>query len=123
MWLTFDWDDVSPNDPKVVSAIEDLKSMFGVGMVWKRISSSKTGLHLVIGEGKFNVKAGTIGIKPKEFADDEVMEIRERFAEEPYGLECKGRLMTDKLRRQGGTTWGRVFIVKNGNVSEEWEPC
>jgi len=123
MWLTFDWDDVSPTDPKVISAIEDLKKIYGLGRVWYRLSSSKTGMHLVIGNGKYNPKTASIGIEPIEFEDDEVMAVRERFAEEPYELECRGRLMTDKLRRDEGTTWGRVFIVKNGNVSGEWIPC
>jgi hypothetical protein len=123
MWLTFDWDDVSPVEPKVIAAIEDLKELFGVGRVWCRLSSSKKGMHLVIGDGRYNPKTASIGIQPIEFEEDDVMRIREQFAEEPYGLECRGRLMTDKLRREAGTTWGRIFIVKNGNVSGEWEPC
>lgn len=123
MWLTFDWDDVLPSDPKVEEAFGELNSLFGIGNVWYRISSSQTGLHIVIGEGKFSRETSSLSIEPIEFTDEQVMEYRKLFANDKWGLECNGRLLTDEMRRQGGTTWGRIFTVKNGKVSGEWLPC
>ncbi len=123
MWLTFDWDDVTPNEEKVKNAFSDLNEMFGVGNVWYRISSSQTGLHIVIAEGNYSKETSSIYLTPKEFDEDEVMQFRKLFSYPPYELECNGRLVTDSLRRSGGTTWGRIFTVKNGNKSGEWLPC
>ena len=45
------------------------------------------------------------------------------FVNEPWNIECNGRLQTDLMRQKGGTVWGRVFTLKNGNISGEWLPC
>ena len=54
MWLTFDWDDVSLDTPIVKGAIKELVFLFGEGNVWYRISSSGTGLHLVVANLKWD---------------------------------------------------------------------
>tara|TARA_R110002012_G_scaffold318539_1_gene537149 strand:- start:6158 stop:6529 length:372 start_codon:yes stop_codon:yes gene_type:complete len=123
MWLTFDWDDIEPNHIKVKEAFIKLNEIFGHGNVWHRVSSSGTGLHLVIGTASFNKKTASIIISPIDFSDDEVFNYRTMFSSSAWELECNGRLITDGLRRQAGTTWGRIFTVKNGNVSGEWSPC
>ena len=47
--LTFDWDGVGLEDKKVQHALDSLTYEFGQGNVWYRISSSGTGLHIIIG--------------------------------------------------------------------------
>ena len=47
--LTFDWDGVGLEDIKVNEALDSLTWEFGQGSVWYRISSSGTGLHVIIG--------------------------------------------------------------------------
>ena len=56
MWLTFDWDDVSLDETIVKNAIKELVFIFGQGTVWYRISSSGTGLHLVIANLRWDEK-------------------------------------------------------------------
>ena len=123
MWLTFDWDDVSLDEIMVKNAIKELVMIFGKGNVWYRISSSGTGLHLVIANLRWDEKTMQSILTPKDFEDEVVMNLRNTFADEPWNLECKGRLITDSMRQQGGTVWGRVFTLKNGNLSGEWLPC
>ena len=123
MWLTFDWDDVSLDAPIVKKAIKELLFIFGKGNVWYRISSSGTGLHLVIANMGWDGETMQTILTPKDFEDNVVMSMRTIFAEEPWNLECKGRLNTDTMRQQGGTVWGRIFSRKNGNVSGEWLLC
>jgi len=123
MWLTFDWDDIMSDDAKVKIAFNKLNELFGVGNVWHRISSSKTGLHIVIANANYNKKTSSIILSPIEFSDDQVLHYRNLFSSEDWNLECNGRLMTDNLRKLAGTTWGRIFTVKNGNVSGEWNAC
>jgi len=123
MWLTFDWDDIEPNHIKVTEAFTKLNELFGFGNVWHRISSSGTGLHIVIGSAAFNKKTSSIVITPIEFSDEDVLNCRRLFSSAEWELECNGRLMTDSMRIQAGTTWGRIFTVKNGNVSGAWTPC
>ncbi len=123
MWLTFDWDDVSLETPIVKTAMEELVFLYGEGNVWYRISSSQTGLHLVIANLKWDAETMQSILTPKDFEDELVMNIRQSFAVEPWNLECEGRLNTDTMRQTGGTVWGRVFTLKNGNVSGEWMPC
>lgn len=123
MWLTFDWDDVSLDETIVKNAIKELVFIFGQGTVWYRISSSGTGLHLVIANLRWDEETMQSILTPKDFEDEVVMSLRNIFADEPWNLECKGRLITDSMRQQGGTVWGRVFTLKNGNVSGEWLPC
>ena len=123
MWLTFDWDDVSLDNSIVKKAINELVFLFGEWNVWYRISSSGTGLHLVVANLRWDEKTMQSILTPKDFEDEVVMSIRNIFADEPWKLECKGRLKTDTMRQQGGTVWGRVFTLKNGNISGEWLPC
>ena len=123
MWLTFDWDDVSLDKLIVKDAIKELVSIFGKGYVWCRVSSSGTGLHLVIANLKWDRETMQSILTPKDLEDEVVMSLRHIFADEPWNLECKGRLITDTMRQTGGTVWGRVFTLKNGNVSGEWLPC
>lgn len=52
--LTFDWDDVSLEDGIVQAELEWLCEEFGEEYVWYRESSSKTGLHIMIGELRIN---------------------------------------------------------------------
>ena len=47
--LTFDWDGVGLEDTTVHNALDSLTYEFGQGNVWYRISSSGTGLHIIIG--------------------------------------------------------------------------
>ena len=48
--LTFDWDDISFDDERVIDALNQLTDIFGMGSVWYRVSSSGNGLHVMIGE-------------------------------------------------------------------------
>ena len=123
MWLTFDWDDVSLETPIVKDAIKELVFLFGEGNVWYRVSSSGTGLHLVVANLKWDEETMQPILTPKYFEDEEVMSIRNIFANEPWNIECELRLKTDVARQKGGTVWGRVFTLKKGNVSGEWLPC
>tara|TARA_R110002050_G_scaffold99275_1_gene205917 strand:+ start:149 stop:520 length:372 start_codon:yes stop_codon:yes gene_type:complete len=123
MWLTFDWDDVSLETPIVKAAILELVVLFGEGNVWYRISSSGTGLHLVVANLKWDGETMQSILTPKDFEDEFVMSIRKMFVNEPWNIECNGRLQTDLMRQKGGTVWGRVFTLKNGNISGEWLPC
>lgn len=123
MWLTFDWDDVTPDTEEVKLAVKELVSMFGDGYVWYRISSSGHGLHLVIAKLTWNTASESVFLSPIEFDDEEIMEYRGQFLEEPWNLECLGRLMGDSARKVSGTTWGRIFAVKNEGLSGEWFRC
>ena len=48
--LTFDLDDMTIEDEKVVDLLNWLCEEFGTENVWYRISSSGDGLHVMIGE-------------------------------------------------------------------------
>ena len=48
--LTFDWDDASLDDELVQSGLQLLTTLFPIENIWVRVSSSKTGLHVMIGE-------------------------------------------------------------------------
>tara|TARA_R110002110_G_scaffold142711_4_gene331022 strand:- start:4071 stop:4442 length:372 start_codon:yes stop_codon:yes gene_type:complete len=123
MWLTFDWDDVSLDSSIVNDAMGELVFLFSKGNVWYRTSSSGTGLHLVIANLEWDAETMQPILTPKDLEEEIVMSIRKRFRDEPWNLECNGRLRTDFGRQSGGTVWGRVFTLKNGNVSGEWLPC
>ena len=123
MWLTFDWDDVNPHDPHVKAAMGKLVEEFGDGYVWYRLSSSGEGLHLIIAELEWQPESESILLKPFQFTDEEVVLWREIFHAVPWILECCGRLITDSMRRLSGTTWGRIFKVKNSATVGEWLPC
>ena len=123
MWLTFDWDDVTPDAKEVKLAMKELVNLFGDGYVWYRVSSSGQGLHLVIAKLAWNSASERVLLSPLEFDDKEIMGYREQFFEEPWNLECLGRLMGDSARKASGTTWGRIFALKNEELSGEWLPC
>ena len=123
MWLTFDWDDVNPTNPIVQTAMEELVNEFGDGFVWYRLSSSGNGLHLIIARLEWREQSESISLKPLDFPDEKVVEWRQKFHDEPWNLECCGRLITDAMRRMSGTTWGRIFKVKNSSKVGEWLPC
>ena len=57
--LTFDWDDVCIKDTKVQEALNDLEKDFPA-KVWYRISSSGTGLHVMMGELSYDTLFGMI---------------------------------------------------------------
>ena len=56
--LTFDWDDVNFDHPKVQNALKHLCQIFD-NKVWYRISSSGSGLHIIIAELTYDSLFGT----------------------------------------------------------------
>lgn len=119
MWLTFDWDDVSITDPIVQSALAELDSRYPL-RVWYRVSSSGAGLHLVIAELVWDSSTGTMQTQPVDFPESLTLEIRAEFSEPPWGLECRGRLISDSVRTQNGYRTGRLFSAKNQNLAGGW---
>jgi len=114
MRLTFDWDDISIQDPKAKQGIQELKNRFPDKYLFCRTSSSGEGLHLIVSNSNEE-------IIPTDFSDEEVIRHRTEFYE--MGLECEGRLRTDLRRRKMNTTWGRLFSVKDGKTCGEWFLC
>ena len=57
--LTFDWDDVSIDDEEIVKWLDYLCNEFGNNLVWYRESSSRTGLHVIIGDLIFDAGDST----------------------------------------------------------------
>ena len=112
--LTFDWDDCSIDDEIVQKELDFLCLEFGNEYVWYRISSSKTGLHIMIGELKLD-KFGDLILVPLEMDYSEQMRYREQSP-----LECRGRFFSDSMRKEGGLMTSRIFTVKNGNEVGEW---
>ena len=119
MWLTFDWDDVSINDPIVLEALAELSSRYPP-RVWYRISSSGTGLHLIIAELLWDSSTGTMQVTPVDFSESETFRIRTEFSAPPWGLECRGRLISDSVRSVNGYRTGRLFSAKNNNLAGGW---
>jgi hypothetical protein len=62
--LTFDWDDVSIDDEEIVKWLDYLCNEFGNNLVWYRESSSRTGLHVIIGDLIFDESLGTSVLTP-----------------------------------------------------------
>lgn len=120
-YLTFDWDDVELSDPVVVKALSELNHRFGYGNVWYRISSSNTGLHVVIARLEYSFATGNMVLEPTLISPEVQKEIRQEFSEEPWFLECKGRLISDSVRNDHGFRTGRLFWAKNNNVAQEWK--
>ena len=120
-YLTFDWDDVDISDTIVITALQELQDRFGYGNVWYRISSSQTGLHVVIARLEYSFATGTMVLEPNLVSPEVQIKIRQEFAEEPWFLECKGRLISDSVRTQHGFRTGRLFWAKNDNVAKEWQ--
>tara|TARA_R100000005_G_C4970271_1_gene183519 strand:- start:206 stop:580 length:375 start_codon:yes stop_codon:yes gene_type:complete len=119
MWLTFDWDDVSLDDPIVVSAMQELHQRFPL-QVWHRISSSGTGLHIVIAELLWDSTTGSLQTTPREFSEDYTFAVRQEFSQPPWGLECRGRLISDSVRTVNGYRTGRLFGSKNSKLAGGW---
>lgn len=109
MRLTFDWDDISIGEDRAIAGLLELKKRFE--HVFFRVSSSGNGLHFIISTSPYEVI-------PMEFTEEEVIAHRQDFLD--MGLECGGRFRTDMMRREAGTTWGRLFSVKNGVPCGEW---
>ena len=122
MYLTFDWDDVEQDEPLVQTALQELQHRFGVGCVWYRISSSGEGIHVIIANLSWNSNLGKMEIPPKNFEDDFTLTVRKEFSEPPWGLECKGRLISDSVRTKNGFRTGRIFAAKNDKSAGEWLP-
>jgi hypothetical protein len=114
--LTFDWDDISLEAPEVQRELEWLCEVFGEDYVWYRVSSSKTGLHVMIGEIVYNTQSCTFDVIPLPMSVEKQMEFRERTE-----IECRGRFFSDLFRKEMGLRTSRVFSTKNGNRVGEWK--
>jgi len=119
--LTFDWDDVSLTDTKVVEGLQLLTTLFPIEQIWIRTSSSKTGMHVMIADLVWDGTTGRSQLYPVEMSVDDQMQYRHQFVD--FGLECSGRLISDTIRRTTTLQTSRVFGIKNGNRSEEWISC
>ena len=119
--LTFDWDDASLEDELVQSGLHLLTTLFPIENIWIRVSSSKTGLHVMIGELLWNTFLGESILTPIDMSVEDQMRYRHQFVE--FGLECSGRLISDTVRQTTTLQTSRVFGIKNGNRSESWLPC
>jgi len=119
--LTFDWDDASLDDELVQSGLQLLTTLFPIENIWIRVSSSKTGLHVMIGELLWNTFLGESILTPIQMSVEDQMRYRHQFVD--YGLECSGRLISDTVRQTTTLQTSRVFGIKNGNRSEAWLPC
>ncbi len=119
--LTFDWDDVSLADTKVIEGLTLLTTLFPIEQIWIRTSSSKTGMHVMIADLLWNAQTGRSQLHPVAMSVPEQMQYRHQFVE--FGLECSGRLVSDTIRQTTTLQTSRVFGIKNGNRSEEWISC
>ena len=119
--LTFDWDDASLDDELVQSSLQLLTTLFPIENIWVRVSSSKTGLHVMIGELLWNTFLGESILTPIKMSVEDQMRYRHQFVD--FGLECSGRLISDTVRQSTTLQTSRVFGIKNGNRSEAWLPC
>ena len=119
--LTFDWDDASLDDELVQSGLQLLTTLFPIENTWVRVSSSKTGLHVMIGELLWNTFLGESILTPIKMSVEDQMRYRHQFVD--FGLECSGRLISDTVRQSTTLQTSRVFGIKNGNRSEAWLPC
>lgn len=118
--LNFDWDDVSSDDVIVVKALRLLDSAFGSGRVWYRLSSSGTGLHVMVAELVPIDDAYDLRLVPVDFDEQLVLEWRQKLMDDPYGLECDGRFRADRERLSHGFRIGRIFGTKNLATSGRW---
>ncbi len=116
--LTFDWDDVNFDHPKVQEALIQLCEIFD-NKVWYRVSSSGSGLHVIIAELSYDSLFGMI-LNPVSMPTTTQFEYRQQFAEPPWNLECLGRFNSDQVRSSEGFRTSRVFTSKNGNTAGGW---
>jgi len=85
--LTFDWDNVSIDDGIVQAELEWLCEEFGEDYVWYRESSSKTGLHVLIGQIELHPITLEFNIVPLKMGVEKQLEYRETTQ-----IECRGRV-------------------------------
>jgi hypothetical protein len=116
--LTFDWDDVGISDKVVQKALAELNSDFSQ-RVWYRVSSSGTGLHVIIAELAYDTSFGLI-LNPIKMPVETQFEYRAKYSEKPWNLECAGRFFSDQVRSSEGFRTSRVFVSKNGMQAGEW---
>lgn len=112
--MNFDWDDVILSENRVQQALLHLNGCYP-DLVWYRISSSGTGLHVVIAE-----LDSDLNLVPLSYSDDEQFEMRKLLSAPPYELECGGRLRADRERSAHGFRIGRIFSHKNEKISGGW---
>jgi hypothetical protein len=115
--LTFDWDDRAPNDPLVTRALAELARRFGPSHVHYRISSSGTGLHVMIGTYRFDRRTRSVCLAPAPMLPAQQFALRAEFGTDPWvdddgPLECPGRFISDSTRAAAGMTTSRIFGVK-----------
>ena len=118
--LSFDWDDVARGNETVESALQSLADDFGWTRVFYRISSSGTGLHVIIAELSLDMNLEQ-SLQPVLIEQSKIMEYRKKFADAPWNLECKGRFISDSARQKAGMRTSRVFSVKNQQHSAPWK--
>lgn len=114
--LTFDWDNVSIDDDIVQTELNCLVELFGKYSVWYRESSSKTGLHILIGELMFDDQLGVLKLIPLAMDSAEQMRYREQTE-----IECRGRMFSDSMRQIAGLRTSRIFTTKNGLHVGSWQ--
>ncbi len=114
--LTLDLDDVSIDDSEVVELMKWLSEEFGSESVWYRKSSSGDGLHVMIAQLVIAQITGIPSLMPILMSVDEQMEYRKKIK-----LECRGRRISDTYRKEVGLRTSRIFSVKNGKESGEWQ--
>ena len=113
--LTFDLDDMSINDEKVIELMDWLICEFGSESVWFRVSSSGDGLHVMIGELVLSPTTGLPELVPILMPVDLQMEYRSMVE-----IECRGRRISDSFRKKVGMRTSRIFKFKNGKESRGW---
>ena len=114
--LTFDWDDVSIDNKTVQRALSQLAESFGPERVWYRVSSSGQGLHVLVGE-----LDDTHQLQPLAVEFDTAWSWRTHFFNDPFKLECGGRLRSDNERQAHGFPIGRLFSHKDDQTAGPWQ--
>ena len=61
-----------------------------------------------------------IGVEVGEFSEDYTFAVRQEFSQPPWGLECRGRLISDSVRTVNGYRTGRLFGSKNSKLAGGW---
>lgn len=114
--LTLDLDDISIEDSEVIELMNWLSKEFGSESVWYRKSSSGDGLHVMIAHLVIAKLTGVPSLMPILMSVDEQMEYRNKIK-----LECRGRRISDSYRKEVGLRTSRIFSVKNGKESGQWQ--
>ena len=113
--LTFDWDDLTIENNRVQNALNELALIFGDDKVWYRVSSSGKGLHIMIADIILDEESGESILQPIEMDSEMQIEYRKSF-----DLECRGRLISDSVRKTQGFRTSRIFRTKNGKNVSKW---